>query len=133
MTKEEIAKRHKETILNEMLKSVVSELFACNQEYTECLNTLIGKEIIIGDHVYTFSKANDLWSLECKGTFSWMIKFGIHTVMYDDQVHDLVNEFKLVYNEHLISAPLLADLIAIVVEVLSTYHPDGRKLSYSQE
>jgi hypothetical protein len=129
-TKAEAISRKKQWILNDIHRAVFSRLF--DDGYTDCLEKLVGKEIPLPNGFFVISKSEGDWTIEYKGPFSWMVKFG-RNKCYDGTQDNFVDRLTIQYNEHLVTAPLLADMLTVVSELLCTYDSEGNKIVYPTE
>lgn len=131
-TKEQLVKATKATIANNLLTGALAEL--ANQQYGDCLKAIIGKEhSTFNDGIYIVSKANiDQWTIEFRGLWSWMVRFEIKD-RYDGVYEEYIAGATVCYNEYITTTLILGELVSVVADILSTYHPDGRPLEFSTQ
>lgn len=125
-TKQEMAVAHRKNIANSMLSAIVDELFEEQQDYTDCLNILKNQELSIKDSTYVLGRTpNEGWTLSKHGVEDWLIRFNNHNV--DDR--NPSSNVQVVHNQG-VTATLITDLTDWVVEILSSYHPNGEPLTF---
>ena len=88
------------------------------QDYEPCLELLKDKPIELTT-TFTIQKTGAKWYFECNGDHAWNINF----VVIDNVVSDVY--IGIAYCKR---KELLRQLEELVLYILSTYHPDGRKL-----
>lgn len=141
-TKDNLLHAAKARVREDLIRSVLNQLFKPDQNYSKCLDNLIDTVITVGDRKYEFTKPRGTWTIEDLDAFGYKLGFDInraemihHSDDKDDERDYVelteVSSLTLWRDSTLTTSGLLASLVQFVTEITCSYHPDGRPLEFN--
>lgn len=127
--KQHMTKATRNTMAMDMMAGVMHQL--AEQEYMDCLKTIIGKKLSTGKEEFTVDYTDDHWTITQHGICDWTLRFQFGEDYTTNQHRWYIRNARVMrMGGPVTTITVVRDLFEIVVMILTTYHPDGRLLEF---